>query len=242
MEAPRDFWGALLERNWIGTPSVTARRSALEAAGAFDESFSHSEDYDLWLRIGESHSIGFIDIPLIQCRRHSANNSMNFEAHRYFERLALQKVDRSKARQAFCRLHASAQRSDEAWIWFLLRSGDAAFLHEAHAAIAEHPVSLSLWFAMGIFQHDRGSYADSLGAFQSFKESDTVCLHNAGVLLGMRGDTVGAMSHIEKALRLRPDYYDAAYNVKALQSGLPLRLTRRPLREQPIPAVTMNIG
>jgi glycosyltransferase involved in cell wall biosynthesis len=237
-EAHRDFWGALLERNWIGTPSVTVRRTALEAAGGFDESFFHAEDYDLWLRIGESHSLGFIDTPLIQCRRHPSNTSMNFDAHRYFERLALQKVARSKARQAFCRLHASAKRSDEAWIWFLLRSGDASFLHEAHAAIAEHPVSLSLWFAMGIFQYDRGNYADSLNAFQSFKESDTVCLHNAGVVMGMRGDTAGALSHIEKALRLRPDYYDAAYNVKALQTDLPLRLTRRQFREQLIAIVT----
>src|SRR5262245_61030799 len=76
-EAANHYWGALLERNWIGTPSVMIRRRVLDAVGLFDERFTHSEDYDLWLRIGRQHSIGFIDSALVQCRRHSANTSID---------------------------------------------------------------------------------------------------------------------------------------------------------------------
>src|SRR5439155_20333854 len=66
--ARRDYWASLVERNWIGTPSVMLRRSILRSTGVFDEKFTHAEDYDLWLRIGRSHRIGFIEAPLIQCR------------------------------------------------------------------------------------------------------------------------------------------------------------------------------
>ena len=91
--AANDHWASLLERNWIGTPSVLLRRSVLDSTGLFDEKFTHAEDYDLWLRIGRGHSIGYIESPLIQCRRHGANTSGSIESHQYFERMALQKVD-----------------------------------------------------------------------------------------------------------------------------------------------------
>lgn len=41
----------LCEVNFILTSSVLARRSALEALGGFDESLSHAEDVDLWIRL-----------------------------------------------------------------------------------------------------------------------------------------------------------------------------------------------
>lgn len=39
------------------------RRSAIEAAGAFDKRFKTSEDYLLWLKIGKSH--GIVRVPLV---------------------------------------------------------------------------------------------------------------------------------------------------------------------------------
>ena len=42
---------ALFEVNFVLTSSVVVRRSALEAAGGFDESLSHAEDLDLWIRL-----------------------------------------------------------------------------------------------------------------------------------------------------------------------------------------------
>ena len=71
------YWAALLERNWIATPSVVIRRQVLDSTGLFDEGFSHAEDYDLWLRVGRTHSIGYIPSLLIRCRRHRANTSIS---------------------------------------------------------------------------------------------------------------------------------------------------------------------
>jgi glycosyltransferase involved in cell wall biosynthesis len=233
--AHRDYWASLIERNWIGTPSVILRRSILTSTGMFDEKFTHAEDYDLWLRVGRSHSIGFIEAPLIQCRRHAANTSRDTESHKYFEQEALQKLDASEACEAFARLYPAGQERDEAWIGFLLRSASPRFLDEAHRAVARNPRSSVVRFALGVFHYDSGNYERSRATFLGIPEQNAASIHNAGVTSALCGDFAFARLKLTDALRARPEYYDARYNLEALKSGNPLRLTRRPLRSDLIP-------
>jgi glycosyltransferase involved in cell wall biosynthesis len=237
-EASNDYWASLLERNWIGTPSVTIRRNVLNTSGLFDESFTHAEDYDLWLRIGRQHSIGFIDSPQVQCRRHASNTSIDIGSHQSFERMALQKIDHQEAWEAFQRLYPAKQdeqRRAESWIWFLLRRGDFAFPEEALRARAKHPQSASIQFAIGVYQYDSGAYEDALASFDLLKELDVSARHNLGVIYVSLGNRTAAAAHLRAALDLRPDYYDAQHNLKALTHGHEIRLTRRPLRQAPVP-------
>jgi glycosyltransferase involved in cell wall biosynthesis len=235
--AANDYWGSLLERNWIGTPSVMLRRKILDCTGLFDESFTHSEDYDLWLRVARSHSIGYIDRPLIQCRRHSANTSLNLASHRRFERLALQKVDPTEAWNAFTRLYPGQENCDQAWIWFLLRSGNPSFAEVANDALARHPGSDSIRFALGVFQYDAGHYEQALSTFRAMPSANAAGLNNIGVLTALCGDTESALSHFQTALRLCPEYQDARANLAAVPAGTALRLTRRPFRASLVPLV-----
>jgi glycosyltransferase involved in cell wall biosynthesis len=236
--ARNDYWGSLLERNWIGTPSVMLRREILDSAGLFDESFTHSEDYDLWLRIARSHSIGYIDKPLIHCRRHSTNTSGDTASHQRFERLALQKVEALEAWKAFTRLYSTPDHSYEAWIWFLLRSGNSAFAEEASTALGWHPRPDSIRFAVAVFQYDSGQYEQALATFQSMSDVNAACLNNIGVLTSLcGGDVQSAVSRFDAALRLCPEYHDARSNLTAGNSGRELRLTRRPFRESLVPFV-----
>jgi len=233
--AKTNYWGSLLERNWIGTPSVTIRSHALQGVGLFDERFTHAEDYDLWLRIGRDSSVGYIDTPLIQCRRHRANSSINIHSHQYFERMALQKVDRMEAWKAFNNLYAGAPRATEAWIWFLLRSGDPAFVEESAFAIAQHPQSHAVRFALGVFAWDTERYDRAVSTFQRLKDLDAASLHNFAVSLARCGDRRAAIFHLEAAIALCPEYHDAQYNLAALRAGREPRLTRRPFREHLVP-------
>jgi glycosyltransferase involved in cell wall biosynthesis len=233
-DAANDYWGALLDRNWIGTPSVTVRRKTLDEVGCFDETFTHSEDYDLWLRAGQDHAIDYIHTPLVQCRRHSSNTSLNITLHHKFERTALQKVDPARAHAAFYRLYAASDRRAEAWIWFLLRSASSGFPEEIHSALESHPESPSLRFALGIFQADKGDYEKALTTFRELKDRDAASLHNLAVLLALCGNSTAALPYLHLSLRFRPDYYDARYNIAAIREGRELRLTRRPFRQQVI--------
>src|SRR5207249_10083053 len=48
---PADVFHGLLEENFIATPTVMVRRSALARSGLFDPTLRGSEDIDLWLRL-----------------------------------------------------------------------------------------------------------------------------------------------------------------------------------------------
>jgi glycosyltransferase involved in cell wall biosynthesis len=233
-EGANDYWGALLERNWIGTPSVSVRRKTLDEVGCFDKTFTHAEDYDLWLRVGLGHTIDYIPTPLVRCRRHSSNTSLNIVAHQKFERIALQKVDPAQAHAAFYRLYAASDRRAEAWIWFLLRSANPAFPAEIRCALESHPQSHSLRFALGIYQADNGEYEAAMRTFRELKDRDAASLHNLAVLMALCGNPRAAVSYLHLALLCRPEYHDAQYNVAAIREGRQLRLTRRPFRQQVI--------
>jgi len=46
-----EAWRTLLRGNFVPTPTVVARRSALEAVGGFDADLALGEDYDVWLKL-----------------------------------------------------------------------------------------------------------------------------------------------------------------------------------------------
>lgn len=71
-----DVLGALLEGNFIYSPTVLARRSCFEVAGGFDSSVDPHDDWDMWLRLALA---GFkfvgIEEPLADWRIHPGNTS-----------------------------------------------------------------------------------------------------------------------------------------------------------------------
>lgn len=64
----RAIQAALLRYNCFSHPSVTMRRSALEAVGGYR--FRRIEDYDLWLRIAERFALANLAEPMILHRLH----------------------------------------------------------------------------------------------------------------------------------------------------------------------------
>lgn len=73
-----DIFEALLSANFITTTSVMIRRDLFERLGGFDLRFNGAEDWDLWLRVAEDHTIGFCPEPLVRYRLHAGGISRNF--------------------------------------------------------------------------------------------------------------------------------------------------------------------
>ena len=61
--------GQLLIDNFITTSTVMAPRARLIEAGLFDEARRISEDFDLWLRMAERWSVGYVEQPMVKYRR-----------------------------------------------------------------------------------------------------------------------------------------------------------------------------
>lgn len=76
-----DPWKRLLKGNFIRSAGgVLVRRTALEAAGPWDEILRASEDWDMWLRMANNGATFVrVDTPLFQYRIHGNNMSGNKE-------------------------------------------------------------------------------------------------------------------------------------------------------------------
>lgn len=58
-------------------------RECFTQAGGFDEHLAAAEDWDMWLRIAQTHEFDFVDEPLVKIRRHGSN--MQNDAPRMFK-------------------------------------------------------------------------------------------------------------------------------------------------------------
>ena len=57
----------LILNNFIGSTSFPLiRKEAFDKVGGFDVLMRSAQDYDLWLRIAEEFSIGYVDLPLVR--------------------------------------------------------------------------------------------------------------------------------------------------------------------------------
>ena len=73
VDLPGEYVGSplaeLFEVNFVLTSAVLVRRDALEGAGGFDESLSHAEDLDLWIRLARRGLAAASPLSLV-CYRH----------------------------------------------------------------------------------------------------------------------------------------------------------------------------
>lgn len=74
--APAEVREALAIRSPLGHTSALIRRAVLEETGGYRSGFPLAEDYDLWLRISERHSIANVPDIVGRYRIHGANGSL----------------------------------------------------------------------------------------------------------------------------------------------------------------------
>jgi glycosyltransferase involved in cell wall biosynthesis len=66
----------LVEVSVLGPPSaLLVRRSVLQEAGPFDETLTHSDDWDMWLRLAQVTRFALVPDPLVEYRFHGAQMS-----------------------------------------------------------------------------------------------------------------------------------------------------------------------
>ena len=75
---PERFVREYLTGGFVSAVTMLIRRECLEKIGSFDESLRAYEDYDMVLRLLKHYRFGYIPIPLMKYRWHSANMSHKF--------------------------------------------------------------------------------------------------------------------------------------------------------------------
>lgn len=245
------FLGQLLERNRIGSTSVIMmRRAALEESGGFDEGFSsHSEDYDLWLRIAANHQIGYLDQVLIKYRVHATNISHNCEAQRKNEVAALRKFSLHEIQKALCKTYPKSPECEIAYarVLFRMELYPQAEICLSELLVQGHNLPL-VYFGLGNIYVLKNQIDRAEDAFHKLLQIDPAFApahNNLGVILASRAEKAAAQKHFSAASQINPHYADAQYNLLRLnkgEGGEKMRMTFAPLRPVLKPDLSLATG
>jgi hypothetical protein len=77
---PQQLFSALLEEDFVLTPTVVLRKRCFEEVGSFDPQFQICEDYDMWLRLARRFTLQGIPQSLVQVRVHPDNTLRDTKA------------------------------------------------------------------------------------------------------------------------------------------------------------------
>jgi hypothetical protein len=83
-----DIFNFLVEERFITMPTLMVRRPCLEEIGGFDENLRSQTDYDLYLRLARTYTVGYLDRRLAKCRLHGRNISCD-TAQRFNSKIIL---------------------------------------------------------------------------------------------------------------------------------------------------------
>lgn len=96
-ERPEAVRAALRHANCLAHPSVMLRRDAALAAGGYRAAFPMAEDYDLWLRLAETHEVANLPETLLDYREHPGQASRTALAQRILSELAARRCAERRA-------------------------------------------------------------------------------------------------------------------------------------------------
>jgi glycosyltransferase involved in cell wall biosynthesis len=88
---PSELFSALIENDFVLTPTLVVRRKCFETVGGFDTDFQICEDYDMWLRLAKQFLIAGLPTPLVRVRVHGGNTIGNQDALLHYRLLLIQK-------------------------------------------------------------------------------------------------------------------------------------------------------
>lgn len=109
-----DLYLNLLEEGFIFVPTVMLYRDCFDQVGYFDESLTHSEDRDMWLRVAKKFQIGFIDEPLTIRHDHGGGATSVRDKYHLGQIQMYSKVIDGCTNRAVCRV-AIEHRSRAYW-------------------------------------------------------------------------------------------------------------------------------
>jgi hypothetical protein len=117
----------MLAHPCIWPSTVLARRSAIEAAGGFDETLARAEDWDLWLRMGDLGAIAAIPEVLVDRRWRPLPPALARSARARIAPRLEQRIARLAPAEA-ARLRTRLRADDGVVLARVGRRGDAARL------------------------------------------------------------------------------------------------------------------
>lgn len=218
---PYEILGYEFVRNHVCVSGTMISKSRLMEAGMFDERLTHSEDWDLWLRLAAIGGFIYIDEPLFYVRRHNNNASKTVESMLEGERKVLLKYTAKQIEKAIFQRELPNERNVIDLVSVLYRVGH---WDKGRAAlktlIQQKNGSASAYLFLGLYHIAKAEYESALQILMQAYRLDpdrAEVLNNIGALYILNGELSTARFYIKKAMTLLPGYLDATHNLSAIE-------------------------
>lgn len=233
----QDILGYQLLRNHVYLSGTLVKKDSFIKSSGFNLSLTHSEDWDLWLRLAAIGGYGYVDIPLFKVRRHGNNTSANIKGMLEGERKVLEQYDVEYIKQAIYKRSLPANENKVDFVNILYRMGKwDDGINILKTIIDRDPrIMNKVWFLKGIYYYQIQEYSSARQSFTealNYNAKDGASLNNLAVMHYLLNDSEKSVVILQKATELFPEFLDASYNLKEVknQSGTNLKVTMRQLR------------
>ena len=224
--ASASFLGRMFERNWISTISATIMRaSLLKKIGGFDESFPLAEDYDLYLRIGRTAKVDYVDLPLVRNRRHHDNVSNDWQTYKEYQALAIKKHEPAEIASQLSRVYKNEEEFRLAFGRVLYRMGLARqALRHFQKANKINTSNEDAYFFSGICYFQAGKYKKADEEYSkclALNPQHAGCLNNLGVLYFHLGERKRSVTELQRAAKYGENSSEPKHNLACIKDKHP---------------------
>ncbi|MFC5988220.1 glycosyltransferase [Marinicrinis lubricantis] len=220
---PHEILGYEFVRNHVYLSGTSVHRQTAIEAGLFDLELSHSEDWDLWLRLAQRGGFLYINEPLFTVRRHSSNASSHIKSMLDGERRVLQKYRLEFIKEAIHRrdLPIVINAADYVSVLYRLDQYEEGH-HYLKQLIAEGHSSASLYFFHGLYFVICKQFRQAATSFREALKQDKhhgAARNNLAAAWGCMGHKEEAIQLLQEVLSDIPNYMDANHNLTQIQSN-----------------------
>ncbi|MCR8851209.1 glycosyltransferase [Lysinibacillus fusiformis] len=217
----------ILIRNPIISPSgvIVYKELLLEMTG-FNTTIKYDEDVDLWVRLLDSnYSIEYIDLPLSYIRRHSNNTTSSMSTSHNAEKLIMDQYGLDYIKEKLYKRSYTMEKNSLDFALFLIRYKhwkQCEELLENTRILEDSPHYNSYCFLKSIIYIEDKRFDEALDEYEKILVSDVThgaALNNSGVIYAMYGNKEQAITNMEQALLLYPEYLDVKHNMTLLENS-----------------------
>lgn len=218
------FLGRMFEWNWISTISTTLFRSSVfKKTGGFDESFPLAEDYDLYLRIGKTTKVDYVDLPLVRRRRHKNNLQRDWFTYKEYEIKAIKKHDPAEIASQLSVIYRNEEEFRIIFGKILYRVGKIRqAMQHFQKACKLNALNEDVYFFTGNCYLDTGNYQKAGEEYKkclAINPEHAGCLNNLGILYFIRGEYERSIAEFEKAAKYGNNYLEPQYNLTCIKNN-----------------------
>lgn len=236
-EMPSDnrnlFLASMLFRQFIPGPATLVGKRECFINTPYNPDIIHAEDYDLTIRLAMKYKFAYVPGGIYYCRRHNMNLSNNHGAQLQSEVEIVRKIGKEFIWKIVEDTPLNEANKNLLFAKVMIKIGNyqEAFGKLIHLKSKDDIIN----FYLGNLLYYECKYKDAISYYQLAIEENSImaeAFNNMGVCYATY-DVTKAKKSFSTALNLRPNYLDAQYNLKAIESKLDnFRFTKRELRKE----------